>query len=94
MKILLRVNGRDPTIAVPKKTAYGLRGRDLANRDSGVRSHEAFARVLRRAGYPDEFIREVLTQLPDPFDLHRDQQILGRYRLSSEQLMDRLGASP
>jgi hypothetical protein len=49
---------------------------------------------MRRAGYSDEFISEVLTQLPDPIDLQRDQQILGRYGLTSERLMDRLGGSP
>jgi len=58
------------------------------------RSHEEVARVLRRAGYPDEVIREVLSQLPDPIDLQRDQQILARYGLGSERLMDRLGGSP
>ncbi len=59
-----------------------------------LRSHEEFARVLRRAGYSDEIIREVLGQLPDPIDLQRDQQVLARYGLSSERLMDRLGGSP
>jgi hypothetical protein len=58
------------------------------------RSHEEVSRVLRRAGYPDEFIREVLSELPDPIDLQRDQQILERYGLSPERLMDRLGGSP
>lgn len=58
------------------------------------RSHEEFARVLRRAGYSDEFIREVLSHLPDPIDLQRDQQILARYGLSPERLMDRMGGSP
>jgi hypothetical protein len=58
------------------------------------RSHEEFSRVLRRAGYPDEFIREVLSELPDPIDLQRDQQTLGRYGLSPERLLDRLGGSP
>jgi hypothetical protein len=62
--------------------------------DPAVRSHSEFARVLRRAGYPGDFISEVLGQLPDPINLQRDQQILGRYRLSSERLMDRLGGSP
>jgi hypothetical protein len=52
------------------------------------------ARVLRRAGYSDEFFSEVLSHLPDPVDLQRDQEILARYGLSSERLMDRLGASP
>jgi hypothetical protein len=61
---------------------------------SATRSHEQVVEVLRRAGYPDEFIREVLSELPDPLDLHRDQEILGRYGLSPEGLMDRLGAGP
>ena len=64
------------------------------SRDSGLRSHKEMARVMRRAGYSDGFISEVLSQLPDPFDLHHDQPILGRYGLSSERLMDRLGGSP
>jgi hypothetical protein len=58
------------------------------------RSHEEAARVLRRAGYSDEFIRKVLAELPDPIDVQRDQQILARYGLSAERLMDRLGGSP
>ena len=58
------------------------------------RSHEEVARVLRRAGYPDEVIREILSQLPDPIDLQRDHQILARYGLGRERLMDRLGGSP
>ena len=44
--------------------------------DPALRSHEQAARFLRRAGYPDEFITEVLGQLPDPIDLQRDQEIL------------------
>jgi hypothetical protein len=58
------------------------------------RSHEEFAQALRRAGYSDEFISDVLSQLPDPIDLERDQQILARYGLSPERLMDRIGGSP
>jgi hypothetical protein len=49
---------------------------------------------MRRAGYSDEFIREVLGKLPDPIDLQRDQQILAHDGLSPERLMDRLGGSP
>jgi hypothetical protein len=58
------------------------------------RSQEDAARVLRRAGYSDEFIREVMSQLPDPIDLQRDQQILARFGLDPERLMDRMGGSP
>ena len=58
------------------------------------RSHEQVSRLLRRAGYPEEFIREVLSELPDPVDLQRDQQILWRYGLTPERLMDQFGGSP
>jgi hypothetical protein len=61
---------------------------------SGLRSHEEAARVLRRAGYSDEFISEVLGQLPDPIDLQRDRQTLERYGLTPQGLMDRMGGSP
>jgi hypothetical protein len=59
-----------------------------------TRSHEEFARVLRRAGYPDEFIREILSQLADPIDLQRDGDALARHGLSPERLMDWMGGSP
>jgi hypothetical protein len=55
--------------------------------------HDKVARLLRREGYSDEFISEVLGQLPEPVDVERDQEILGRYGLNAERLMDRLGAS-
>jgi hypothetical protein len=58
------------------------------------RSHDEARQVLRRAGYSDEFISEVLSQLPDPFDLQRDRRILDRYGLNTERLMDRMGGSP
>jgi hypothetical protein len=58
------------------------------------RSHEEAARLFRQAGYSDEVISEVLSQLPDPIDLQRDQQILARYGLDPERLMDRMGGSP
>ena len=59
-----------------------------------LRSHEELTGVLRRAGYSDEFIGEVLSQLPDPIDVQRDQEILARYDLSPQGLMDRMGGSP
>jgi hypothetical protein len=58
------------------------------------RSHEEAAHVLRRAGYSEELIHEILSQLPDPIDLERDQQLLARYGVTPERLMDRLGGSP
>ncbi len=37
---------------------------------------------------------EVLGQLPDPIDLQRDQEILARYGLDQERLMEVMGGSP
>lgn len=79
------------SVTSPEAADHGTSRR---NRDSGRRSHKEMARVMRRAGYSDEFTSKVLSQLPDPVDLQRDQQILGRYCLSPERLMDRLGGSP
>jgi hypothetical protein len=62
--------------------------------DPELRSHKQAARFLRRAGYPDEFISEVLGQLPDPIDLQRDQEILARYGLDPERLTEVMGGSP
>jgi hypothetical protein len=58
------------------------------------RSHAEAARILRHAGYSEEFINEVLSQLPDPIELERDQPILDRYGLSPERLMEQMGGSP
>ena len=58
------------------------------------RSHAEVARILRHAGYSEEFINEVLSQLPDPIELERDQPILDRYGLSPERLMEQMGGSP
>jgi hypothetical protein len=77
-----------------KPTKTQASGRSRSGRDSGLRSHEEFTQVLRRAGYSEDFIVDVLGQLSDPINLQRDQQILAHYRLSSERLMDRLGGSP
>lgn len=59
-----------------------------------IRSHEEARRVLHHAGYSDEFIDEVLSQLPDPFDIQHEQEVLGRYRINPERLMERMGGSP
>jgi hypothetical protein len=59
-----------------------------------TRSHAEILRVLHRAGYPDEFIRQVLDELPEPADLERDRHIFARHGLSTQAIMNRLGGSP
>jgi hypothetical protein len=51
-------------------------------------------RVLRRVGYTDEFINEVLRELSDPIDLDREQVVLESHGLTRESLLDRMGDSP
>jgi hypothetical protein len=55
----------------------------MASAQAG-RSHEQVARLLRRAGYSEEFNREVLSQLPDPVVRERDEEILARYGLTTQ----------
>jgi hypothetical protein len=62
--------------------------------EPAYRSHDEVARVLHRAGYTEDFIRELLSELPDPVELERDEPIFARYGLGAERLMDRLGGSP
>jgi hypothetical protein len=57
-------------------------------------SHAEVEKVLRRAGYSQERIEEVLHDLPDPLDVERDGDALLKHGLSGESLMDRMGGSP
>lgn len=50
--------------------------------------------AVRRAGYPQEVIDEIESQLPDPVDYYRDQSLLHRYGITLEHLTDRMGGSP
>jgi hypothetical protein len=52
------------------------------------------ARVLGRAGYSAELIREIFDQLADPIDLDRDGPTLSRYGITPEHLIDIMGGSP
>ena len=57
-------------------------------------SHDEAERTLRRAGYSDEQIADVLRDLPDPIDTERDAEALLRHGVSVGGLMDRMGGSP
>lgn len=57
-------------------------------------THDEFARVLRRAGYPPEVIEELVAQLGNPVDVDRDESVLVRYGVTRGRLMDLMGASP
>jgi hypothetical protein len=54
---------------------------------------EAF-KVLRRVGIPEEIIATIGIELSDPIDLDRDQAVLGRYGITHQYLIDRMGGSP
>jgi hypothetical protein len=50
--------------------------------------------VLRRAGFSEEVIGEIASQLPDPIDLDRDSAFLLRHGITRDALTDRMGGSP
>jgi hypothetical protein len=50
--------------------------------------------TLHLAGFSAERIAEVLTDLPDPFDLDREATVLARHGVTLNQLMDSRGGSP
>lgn len=57
-------------------------------------SHAQARRILRRAGYSQERIDDVLRQLPDPIDPQRDADAVFKLGVSRDTLMDRMGGSP
>jgi hypothetical protein len=59
-----------------------------------VISHTEAEQILRRAGYSQERIEDVLRDLPDPIDTEREATALAKLGLSPNQLMDRMGGSP
>jgi hypothetical protein len=56
--------------------------------------HAEVRRVLRRAGYPDRQIDDVLRDLPDPVDTDRDRDALFRKGISMGSLVNRMSGSP
>ena len=57
-------------------------------------SHAEAEKILRRAGFHQEQIDDVLRDLPDPIDIERDGDALVKHGVSRGQLMDRIGGSP
>jgi hypothetical protein len=57
-------------------------------------SHAEAKRLLRRAGYRQEQIEQLLRQLPDPIDTKRDAAAIFKLGLSVDHLVDRMGGSP
>ena len=57
-------------------------------------SHAEAEKLLRGAGYSQEWIENALGQLPDPIDTERDGDTLFKLGMSRGTLMDRMGGSP
>jgi hypothetical protein len=49
---------------------------------------------IRRAGYPREVVDEIDSQLPDPVDSYREQDLLARYGITLDSIISRFGGSP
>jgi hypothetical protein len=57
-------------------------------------SHAEAEEILRRAGYSQELIEDVLRDVPDPIDPDRDDEAFFRHGLAFDVLVDRMGGSP
>lgn len=55
-----------------------------------VLSHAEAAQTLRRAGYSQDQIEDVLQPLPDPIDTARDGEALQEQGLSAGILLERM----
>lgn len=49
--------------------------------------------AITRMGSRD-LVRRAERELPDPINIKRDQQLLAKFGLSQNQLIDRMGGSP
>jgi CBS-domain-containing membrane protein len=61
---------------------------------SGFISHAEVARILRRVGYTQEQIDDVLRDFPDPLDLDRSREDFLKHGISLGALIDQMGGSP
>jgi hypothetical protein len=50
--------------------------------------------VLRRAGVTEETLQAVDAELPDPVEAAHVQDLLGRYGITLDAIIDRMGGSP
>jgi hypothetical protein len=57
-------------------------------------SHAEAEDALRRAGYSQELIEDVLRDVPDPIDADRDAEAFLKHGLTVDALTDRMGGSP
>jgi hypothetical protein len=57
-------------------------------------SHAEAKPILRRAGYSQKQIEDVLRQFPDPIDTERDGEALFKHGISAERLRYQMGDSP
>jgi len=72
--------------SLPKRTIH------IVERKRWV-SHTEAEKVLRRAGYSEQRIEDVLRDIPDPIDTERDGELLFKRGLSAGILMDQMGGS-
>jgi hypothetical protein len=56
--------------------------------------HADAERILRRAGYSDQQIGDVLRDFEDPIDTRRDAEALFKHGITVGSLADQMGASP
>lgn len=65
----------------------------MTERPIKIAKADGIARV-RRAGFPEETIQALESELDDPIDTERDAVILPRHGVTIDRLIDRMGGSP
>ncbi len=67
---------------------------ETARNERDLRPKSGVLAVLRRAGVPEHAVQALDGVLRDPVDLGRDGDLLARYGISHDGLIDRMGGSP
>jgi hypothetical protein len=81
----------------PSTTRFGSQARSICVMEQRrFVSHAEAARLMRRGGYSQEQIDQVLQELPDPFDMdsQHNEAVFLKHGITYGRAMDRMGSSP
>ncbi len=88
---------RENGTRTPSATRFGSQARSICVMEQRrFVSHAEAARLMRRGGYSQERIDQVLQELPDPFDMdsQHNEAVFLKHGITYGRAMDRMGGSP
>jgi hypothetical protein len=95
-RVCVALSARNAT-RTPSSTRFGSQARSIyVVEQRRFVSHAEAARLMRRAGYSQEQIDQVLHELPDPFDMdsQHNEAVFLKHGITYGRAMDRMGGSP